>query len=224
MTPITAIVFDFDGVIADTEQLHLRAFQEVFAARGWTLDEPTYFDRYLGYDDRGLVAAYSRERRLGLDDVSMETVVEAKVQAFARSLSGDILYPGARNRLFELARRFPFGIASGALHAEITTILEGAGVLELFPVIVGADDVRTTKPSPEPYLTAAEKMGIDPSQCLAVEDSPTGLDAACAAGMRTVGVATSVPRAALSRAEYAITSLADLTAQVIGAVEARPAL
>jgi len=80
---ITTIVFDFDGVLADTERLHLRAFQEVFAARGWSLDETAYFDQYLGYDDRGLVLAFGEDQRLGLTSRDVQTLVTDKGKVFA---------------------------------------------------------------------------------------------------------------------------------------------
>ncbi|MEO8069789.1 MAG: HAD family phosphatase, partial [Acidobacteriota bacterium] len=170
---ITAIVFDFDGVLADTERLHLGAFQQVFAARGWSLADDVYFDRYLGCDDEGLVLAYSADEQLALGEEDVEALVSAKTQAFSRHLSSsDILFPGVRDVVRQLARRFSLGIASGALHGEIDAILEVGGLRDLFPVIVGADDVSTGKPSPEPYLLAASKLGVAPRACVAVEDSP----------------------------------------------------
>jgi beta-phosphoglucomutase len=223
MARIAALVFDFDGVIADTERLHLRAFQEAFAPRGWTLDEAAYFDRFLGYDDRGVVEAFARERAIALDRADHQRLVAAKTAAFARHLASpdilDILYSGARTRLVELAARYPLAIASGALHGEIVAILAAAGLRDLFRAIVAADDVGATKPSPEPYLTAAARLGVTPAACLAIEDSPPGLTAARAAGMRTVAVATTVPRHALGDADCIIDGIGDLTAEVLALVD-----
>jgi beta-phosphoglucomutase-like phosphatase (HAD superfamily) len=75
--PISTVVFDFDGVIADTERLHLGAFQDVFADRGWTLDEQAYFERYLGWDDHGLVAAYARDHGLEVGAADADALVDA---------------------------------------------------------------------------------------------------------------------------------------------------
>jgi HAD superfamily hydrolase (TIGR01509 family) len=214
--PTTALVFDFDGVIADTERLHLLAFQEVFATRGWTLEETAYFDRYLGYDDAGLVDAYSREHGLGLDRATARSIAVAKEEAFGRHLvTRDLLFPGARERILEMAARFPLGIASGALRAEITRILQGGGVLDCFKTIVAAEDVSATKPAPEPYLKAASRLGVDPRACVAIEDSVPGVQAAHAAGMRTIAVTSTSPREALTLADCVIEGIHALTIDVI---------
>jgi HAD superfamily hydrolase (TIGR01509 family) len=214
--PITAVVFDFDGVIADTEGLHLKAFQQVFARRGWRLDEAEYFDRYLGCDDRGLVGAYTRDHRLALDVAEIDALLAAKADAFARQLdSVDVLFPGARLAIERLAARFTTAIASGALHHEIVHILAAADLGDLFPVIVGADDVTSCKPSPEPYLMAAERLGVSPSACVAIEDSLPGLQAARSAGMRTIGIATTSPAHLLAGADRVVTTLGDVSPELV---------
>src|SRR5262249_54357156 len=158
---ISAIIFDFDGVLADTERLHFAAFVDAFSARGWTLDEAAYFDDYLGFDDRGLVRAYAADRNVPLNAADAELLVAAKGRAFARLLqTRDVLYPGAAACVGVLARQFRLAIASGALRHEIAGILERGALLQAFPVIVGADDVRETKPSPVPYLEAAARLGV----------------------------------------------------------------
>jgi HAD superfamily hydrolase (TIGR01509 family) len=213
---ISAIVFDFDGVIADTEGLHLGAFQEVFAGRGWTLSAPAYFDRYLGCDDRGLVAAFARDEQLSLADAEVSALVEAKALAFARRIaSGDVLYPHARPSIERLAAHFAIGIASGSLHREIASILRAAGLGDLFTTIIGADDVTAHKPSPEPYLAAAARLGVSPASCVAIEDSPPGLEAARNAGMRTIALTTTSPGHALAGADRVVASLGDVTAELV---------
>jgi HAD superfamily hydrolase (TIGR01509 family) len=214
--PISAIVFDFDGVIADSEGLHLGAFQEVFAGRGWTLSASAYFDRYLGCDDRGLVVAFARDERLSLGDSDVSTLVDAKARAFARRIaSGDVLYPNAKPSIERLAARFALGIASGSLHREIASILDGAGLGDLFSTIIGADDVSAHKPSPEPYLAAAARLAVPASACVAIEDSPPGLEAARSAGMRTIALTTTSPGHALAGADRIVASLSDVTAELV---------
>jgi beta-phosphoglucomutase len=209
---VSAIVFDFDGVLADTERLHLSAFQQVFSERGWTLDAATYFEQYLGCDDRGLVLTFARDQRIALTDADVRDLVLAKTRAFDAHLhSGSVLFPGARACVERMAERYAVGIASGAAKAEILLILDAAGLRSRFGAIVAADDVSETKPSPEPYLTAAHQLGIDPRACLAIEDSAPGLAAAHAAGMRTIGITTTLPRAHLARADYVIDTLDEVT-------------
>jgi len=222
---IAAVIFDFDGVLADTEGLHLRAFQEVFKARSWVLDEAAYFDRYLGYDDRGLVVAYAEHHDISLPASEVRALVESKSRVFARYLElGDVLFPGARECVRALADHYTLGIASGAHHAEIISILDAAGLTSAFSAIVAADHVTECKPSPEPYLTAARVLGVDPRACVAVEDSAAGLEAARAAGMRTVGITTTLPRPLLAGADRVIESLRELSPALVAGLGARPAL
>jgi beta-phosphoglucomutase len=215
-TAITTVVFDFDGVIADTEGLHLRAFQDIFERRGWKLDERDYFDRYLGYDDVGLVVAFGNEHRLGLTAGDINALVAAKTGLFAGYLeAGAVLFPTAPACIARLSARFGLAIASGALKVEITSILSTAGLLSYFPVIVAADDVTECKPAPEPYLKAAAGLGVSASACVAIEDSPAGLAAARAAGMLTIGVTTTSPRALLTDADLIVDGLHQVSAETV---------
>lgn len=213
---IRAVILDFDGVIADTERLHFAAFRDVFAGRGWTLDEPTYFDRYLGCDDVGLVKEFAEDRGLSLSADDIEGLVSAKGHLFGRHLtSSDILFPGARPSIERLAAQFTIGIASGALHHEIVAILRTAGLADVFGAIVAADDVSATKPAPEPYLTAAARLGVAPEWCVAVEDSAPGLQSARAAGMRTIGVTTTSPAHALTEADRVVAGLHEVSPELV---------
>lgn len=214
-----AVIFDFDGVIADTERLHLGAFREIFDARGWALSDTDYFDRYLGCDDHGLVVSYARDFSIALSDDDVQDLVERKTRAFARHLSSPaVLFPGAADAIREIAVRYPIAIASGALHHEIDAILRGAGIVDLFRVIVGADDVSAHKPSPEPYLAAAAGLEVRPALCVAIEDSQAGLAAARAAGMRTIGLTTTSAAHVLSGADRIVASLSDVTAALVAEV------
>jgi beta-phosphoglucomutase len=213
---ISTIIFDFDGVLADTERLHLRAFQQVFAERGWRLDEAAYFDQYLGYDDRGLVLAFGEDQTLDLTPRDVQALVTAKGRVFADYVAtGDVVFPATRACVERMAATFRLGIASGALKHEIVTILEAARLRDYFPVIVAADDVTSCKPAPEPYLTAAQWLGVLPEVCAAVEDSPPGLAAARIAGMRTIGITTTTTADLLTLADRVIDNLEELTPDLV---------
>lgn len=213
------MIFDFDGVLADTERLHLAAFRDVFVSKGWGLDDAAYFDRYMGYDDAGLFRAYADDcaQPLGADEIA--TLVERKGVAFRRHLgSGDVLYPGAVDCLKRFENRFTLAVASGARRDEIIDILSAAGVLQRFRTIVGAEDVTAMKPAPEPYLTAAARLGVEPRHCVAVEDSRWGLESAVKAGMRTIAITTTSSLSSLTRAHRVITHLDELTVEAIDAL------
>ena len=213
---ISAVIFDFDGVLADTEPLHFAAFVDAFRPRGWTLEEKAYFDRYLGFDDRGVVRAFATDHALPLSGGEEDRIVEDKTHAFARLIeTRNVLYPETAACVGALVHRFRLGIASGALRREIALVLTAGSLLHAFPVIVGADDVEETKPSPVPYLEAASRLGVAPRECIAIEDSRWGLAAARAAGMKTIALPTTSPRHLLVDADRIIGTLAELTVDLL---------
>ena len=195
---VRAVVFDFDGVIANSEPLHFRAFRDVLAAEGVTLTEAEYYERYLGYDDERRVP---RDRRASADATGTSARLptssrEKRASPKSSSGSGSMLFPGAREAIERLARMCPLAIASGALRVEIERILAREQLIGHFATIVSADDGGASKPAPDPYLRAVERLAsaapsstpLRPADCVAIEDSPWGLESARAAGLLTVGV------------------------------------
>ena len=214
--PIAAVVFDFDGVLADTERLHLRAFQDALATRGRSLDERDYFTRLLGYSDRDLVVTLSQESGWTLDQAAIDALLRLKAARYRHHLaSGDALYAAAAACVRTLASRYSLAIASGSLHAEIDDILTGAGLRDFFHSVVGAADVTSGKPAPEPYLRAATLLGVPPAAAVAIEDSRWGLESARAAGMRAIGVTTTYPAAQLTGADIVVSSLAEISTEMV---------
>lgn len=213
---IRAVIFDFDGVLANTERLHLMAIQDALAAHGRTLDERTYIDRYLGFGDRDVFVELARDAAWALDQPTLDGLMSLKADRYRDHLAGgDAMYPQASACIRGLSPRFALAIASGSLRSEIQNILSGAGLLDAFGALVGADDVVLGKPAPEPYLKAAQLLGVDPAAAVAIEDSRWGLDSARAAGMRTIGITTTYPASALAPADLIVESLDDLSPDVI---------
>ena len=216
MSQSGAVVFDFDGVLADTERLHLLAFQEAFRERGWTLADAAYFDRYLGFDDRDLVRAFTIDARVALKPGDEDAIVAAKARAYDAHVGrGSVLFPGAAAAVARLALRFKLGIASGSLRSEIVHILGPAALVPAFDAIVGADDVSRSKPAPDVYLTALDRLDVPAARAVAIEDSRWGLAAARAAGLRTIAVTTSYPAATLASADRVVTSLDEIGVELI---------
>jgi beta-phosphoglucomutase len=219
---MAAVVFDFDGVLADTEGLHLRAFQETFATRGWTLDAADYANRYLGYDDRATIVTYATDHGVVVRPEDVETLLREKADAFERLLgSGAVVYPTAAACVRVLAARFPLAIASGSLRAEILRILERAGLVDEFRGVVSADEVTRPKPAPDGYLRAAAVLGVRPDECVAIEDSHWGIDAARSAGMKTIGITNTTTALALASADLIVTSLDEVSPALIDALAGR---
>lgn len=212
---VKAIVFDFDGVLADSEMLHLRVYNEMLGPAGVTLSTEEYCERYLGFDDEGAFQQIARDRNLLLGDEEIEMLIAEKARRFEALVAGsDVLYPTAAACVRRLGAEWPLGIASGAQRGEIELMLRGAGLLDTFRFIVAAGETDNGKPAPDPYLRAAELHGVPPGACVAIEDSHAGLDAARAAGMRTVAIGTTYPRDTLV-ADAVIDSLDELTVQFV---------
>ena len=222
---LQAIVFDFDGVIADSEPLHLKAFQRALAEEGMTLGQDEYFNRYLGYDDVGVFEAIARDRGLAWTARHVTERVARKGMKLQELISGgEVLFPGAPAFIRAAAAEVPVAIASGALRHEIVQILESAALDELFAAIVASGDTPTSKPSPAPYLLAFERLQkraakqLDPQRCVAIEDSLWGLESARQAGLRCVGVTTSYTSVELPGAELVVEGLHALTLPMLDAL------
>lgn len=215
---LQAIIFDFDGVIANSEPLHLMAFQHVLHGAGVELTPADYYARYLGYDDRGVFEAIARERGLPMSEADVTSLVARKGDRMEEMLhSGAVLFPGAIEFIREASAAVPIGIASGAQRHEILEIITGAGVADLFSTVVASGDTPESKPAPDPYQLAFERLcaaagrQLDPRRAVAIEDSRWGLASAQGAGLRLVGVTTSYPAHELVGAELIVSGLDGLT-------------
>ncbi|SRR6266568_5037512 len=218
--PIRAIVFDFDGVLADSEPIHLRIYQELFAPAGVTITKDEYCARYLGFDDEGVFTQVAADYKLLLADEEIEMLIAEKGRRFEALVSGnDVLYPAAAACVRRLAAQWPIGISSGALRRDIELMLRGAGLESAFRFIVASGDTDRTKPAPDPYLRAAELHGVDPASCVAIEDSHWGLQSARGAGMHTIAVTHTYPRHTLTEADAVVDSLDEVTVEFVRRLE-----
>ncbi len=214
-TPPAAILFDFDGVVVDSEPLHLRGFQAVLAGEGITLTDDQYYAELIGFDDRGAFEHIFELHGRTLDPATARRLGATKAAAIQSMIDrGDFTaLPGVDDLVRGLAKHYPLAICSGALRAEIEPMLDGIGLRSYFPVIVSAEDVAVGKPDPAGYLLTTRRLGdhagvdLRPGDCLVIEDAPTVIRRARAAGFRTLGVATSHPIADLSGADHAVRRL-----------------
>lgn len=208
-------MFDFDGVLANSEPLHFQSFRDVLATRGIVLTRADYYGRYLGFDDAGAFAAIGRDRqRIWSPDEIAALVREKAEQMTELERGASMLFPGAAGIVRQAAAAVPIAIASGALGHEIRRILEREGLTACFDAIVSAEDTARSKPAPDPYKKAVALLGarlenLAPGECVAVEDSVWGLQSAREAGLRTVAVAQSYAAADLP-ADLVIASIGDL--------------
>ena len=203
---LKAVIFDFDGVIADSEPIHCRAFLDVLPRYGITLTREDYYRRYLGYSDIDCVRILGEDLRRPFDTGTIGQVLEDKRLRFEELLrSQDTLMPGVPAFVNMLIRaEIRLAICSGALRSDIRLMLAGTRLAETFQVIVTAEDVARGKPDPEGFLLALRRLNeanrevIQPAEAVAIEDSFWGLQAAAAAGMKCVAVTTTYPREELA--------------------------
>ncbi len=224
---LEGVVFDFDGVIANSEPLHLRVYQTLLAQEGLAFSASEYYERYLGIDDVGVFEALARDKGLDIASDRMTGLIARKTEIFLRLVrNGQVLFDGAADCVTTVAAVVPVAIASGALRHEIEHILDGAGLRALVPVIIAAGETPRGKPAPDPYAAAVEQMSrgvgrpIDPSRVVAIEDSRTGLRSARAAGLRTLGLATSYPASTLTEADYVLADISQVTLERLDALAA----
>ena len=228
---LKAIIFDCDGVIVDSEPIHLKAFQQVLAEIGISLSKEEYDKTYLAMDDKGcfetVLAAHSRSS----DTTILKALIHKKMAIYKTVSQQELyIYPGVIDFVKTVHGRYKLAIASGAFRGEIKAALNQGGIRFAFPVIVSAQDVKRCKPHPEPFLEALNQLNggtlqrastvpigmIMPSECVVIEDSIHGLMAARAAGMKTVAVTNSYPREQLlGLADHVIDSLVELTPEIM---------
>ncbi len=220
---IRAIVFDFDGVIANSEPLHFLGFRDVLREENTELTENAYYTRYLGFDDAGAFAAIESDQGLAWPPGKVADLVArkaARMEELERGVS--VLFPGAREAIERLAAECPLAIASGALRQEIVRVLDRENLAGHFQTIVAAGDTPASKPAPDPYLRAVERLSshvgvsLTPAQCVAIEDSHWGLESAAAAGLRTVAVAHTYAAENLGQADLVVANLDVLTWELLG--------
>ena len=203
---LRAIVFDFDGVIANSEPLHFSAFRDVLAEEGVVLTEADYYTRYLGYDDVGVFEAVGAGQGRWTRERVADLVARKAVRLEALERGGSVLFPGAADAIRRASAAMPIAIASGAIGVEIRRVLQRERLIDCFTAIVAAEDVTVNKPAPDPYLRAVALLAgacggrLAPADCVAIEDSRWGLESARAAGLRTVAVTQTYEASALAGA------------------------
>ena len=217
MTPVEAVVFDLDGVLLDSEQAWDQARRELVAETGGT---------WTGSATRDMMGMSSREWPvyvrdeldvpLSADEINAD-IVRRVIEGYRANLP---LLPGAREAVERIAARWPIGLASSSNREVIDEVLDAMGVNDLFGATVSSEEVARGKPAPDVYEEAARRLGADPRNSVAIEDSENGIRSARAAGMRVLAVPNPhFPPAAAALSEATV--LPDLAALTPDAVEGR---
>jgi beta-phosphoglucomutase len=216
---LRAVIFDFDGVITDSEILHLRAFNEVLAQYDIEITEEVYYKEYLGFTDRDCFESVAGKNNLVLDSGQIANLIKHKNVIFDELARNEAtIFEGVPEFLQMLTdNKIRRAICSGALLVDIAPILEKSQLGPFFEVIVSAEQIEKGKPNPEGFLLALTRLNegsrnsIAANECVVIEDSHWGLEAAKAAGMHTVAITNTYDAEQLGIAEKVVERFSELT-------------
>ena len=214
---LRAVIFDFNGIIVDDEPIHFELFRKVFSEEGIDLTKQAYYERYLGFDDRGAFSFGFGEHNRPLNHQKLTELIDRKALYYQQAIRNHVtIFPGAKELIVNLAGDLPLAVASGALRNEIETILTTAGLIRHFKAIVSAEDVERGKPEPDVFIKALAMLNagmdkaIQASDCIVIEDSKEGIKGARRAGMKCLAVTNSHPAELLGEAHTIVKSLEEV--------------
>ncbi|KAF3887846.1 MULTISPECIES: HAD family hydrolase [Nostocales] len=232
---LKAILFDFNGVIINDESIHEQLIEQLLIEENLTIKPGEYRKICLGRSDRSCVKELLAKRGRVVSDTYLTQLLNRKAESYVREIEKIEklpLYPGLDDLLFQgRSRNLKIGIVSGAIRKEIDLILNRTKLAQHFHAIVAGDDVTTSKPDPQGYLLAVKRLNqvyldlnLMPEECLAIEDTFAGIQAAKQAGMQVVGVAHTYPFHMLQRqANWTVDYLSDLELERVQEVYAQKA-
>jgi len=231
--PLKAILFDFNGVIINDEAIHQELIAELLIEENLRPTPGEYRSLGLGRSDRACLRDLWERRGRIPHEVYLNQLMQRKSRAYQERLAALEklpLYPGLEDTIYKLRlAKLPLGIVSGAIRQEIEVVLQRSNLGQYFSTIVAGDDITSSKPNPEGYLRGAAKLqeifpelDLKPQECLAIEDTPAGMQAAKRAGMQVVGVANSYPYHFVQRhCNWAVDYLWDLELERVQEVYAK---
>lgn len=217
------VIFDFDGIIVDTEQIHYNAFQQVLNPLGLGYSWEEYMDKYIGFDDRDAFREVFRATGKEIKPENLDDMINRKAAFFEQIVQqGVTAYPGVISLLTKLKGNVPLALCSGALRSDILPILDNMAIRDVFDVLVTAEDVKESKPDPQSYILAVKKLAeifpgkdITADRCIAIEDTPAGIASALKAGVSVLAVTNSFTADRLTGAVYVTDTLESVTLELL---------
>jgi HAD superfamily hydrolase (TIGR01509 family) len=214
--PKLGVLFDYNGVIVKDEILHEQAFVHALYEHQITFTPEMYTTYCLGRSDlegvRNLKVQFSR----ALKDISADQLVKCKQLIYRDMLAGkDILFPRAAETISRLALTCRVGVVTSSTKAEVMPLLTKAKIASLFTCVIAVDDFGQGKPAPDPYLHGIKAMGLKPQSIVAVEDSPSGVLSAKAAGLKCIAVETTTVKDKLVGADLIVNGVWSIDIEMI---------
>jgi len=215
---LNAVIFDFDGVILDSEGLHYKIFNQVLEKYKIFVTWEDYQKRYIGYNDEDALKIIFKNNKKRVNKKIIDELITRKAVLFEESVhnNGAEVFPGVVELIKSIPVKLPIGLCSGALRSDIVPVLKNLKIKRFFKSIVTAEDTKKSKPYPDPYLLSLKNLNIqDPSKTIAIEDTPAGINSAKEAGMKVLAVTNTFSSGYLYEADAIASSLSEVNRKTL---------
>ena len=213
MNQMKIIIFDFDGVILDSENSHFIAFNEGLKNLNINISEDEYYSKYISLDDRGVITNVVNDKNISVTNEEIDMIIKNKNDYFeSRLIDNSKLFPGVEELIIQLSKNFVLSIGSGANRSEIIKTLKNNNIYDYFEIIVSADEVNNPKPNPETYNRVLDNINTDYNinEIIVIEDSPGGIEAAKSAGLKCIAITNTFDNKELGKADIIVSNYEDI--------------
>ena len=213
MNKMKIIIFDFDGVILDSENSHFIAFNEGLKNLNINISEDEYYSKYISLDDRGVITNVVNDKNISVTNEEIDMIIKNKNDYFeSRLIDNSKLFPGVEELIIQLSKNFVLSIGSGANRSEIIKTLKNNNIYDYFEIIVSANEVNNPKPNPETYNRVLENINTDfnINEIIVIEDSPGGIEAAKSAGLKCIAITNTFDNKQLRKADIIVSNYEDI--------------
>jgi len=213
MNQMKIIIFDFDGVILDSENSHFIAFNEGLKNLNINISEDEYYSKYISLDDRGVITNVVNDKNISVTNEEIDMIIKNKNDYFeSRLIDNSKLFPGVEELIIQLSKNFVLSIGSGANRSEIIKTLKNNNIYDYFEIIVSADEVNNPKPNPETYNRVLDNINTDfnINEIIVIEDSPGGIEAAKSAGLKCIAITNTFDNEELGKADIIVSNYEDI--------------
>lgn len=203
-----SIIFDFNGIIVNDEPIHFELFRQVLVDEGIILKEKDYWETYVGYDDKGLFGVLYKNNNKKLTPEKLKELIHKKNQLYLPTMKKKVpLFPGVKEFIEEVKNQYILTVVSGALLSEIELVLTLSGLRKAFKIIISAEDTTKGKPDPQGFLLCLKELKkidptIDATNCIVLEDSLAGVEAALGANMQVIALPHTYQEKELQKAHF----------------------
>ncbi len=213
MNQMKIIIFDFDGVILDSENSHFIAFNEGLKNLNINISEDEYYSKYISLDDRGVITNVVNDKNISVTNEEIDMIIKNKNDYFeSRLIDNSKLFPGVEELIIQLSKNFVLSIGSCANRSEIIKTLKNNNIYDYFEIIVSANEVNNPKPNPETYNRVLDNINTDfnINEIIVIEDSPGGIEAAKSAGLKCIAITNTFDNKQLRKADIIVSNYEDI--------------